>query len=112
MPRAARVVCGVQAVALVAVAVALVVLSLATSLTLSVAFLLVDVGLALAGAALLGPLAGRRRLRTPVLLLELIAVLVSTQLYGNHRLLAALAVGVPALAAIVLLLQSARGERR
>jgi hypothetical protein len=102
------VVLSLQAVALVALAVALVVVSATSDLTIGVGFVLADVvGLVLI-AALLTLGQTRRRARTPIALAELIAVLVSYQLGTGGRPWIAVAVGVPALVAFVLVVATNR----
>ena len=110
MPRLALMVARVQALALVGIAVAVLVLATGSRRTLAAGFLATEVLLALAAAALLGIAAGHRRARTPILLVEIIAVGVSTQLLTGHRVLAAVLVGPPALVQVILILRAARFE--
>jgi len=100
----------VQAAALVAGAIAIVVLSATSDSQLAAGYIVTDVVVTILLAALLvlGP--NRRRARTPILLVELIAVLVSLQVWSSGRPWIALAVGVPAAVALLLLLAAYRPD--
>lgn len=99
-----------QAVCLVGLAVAVIVLALTDRVALGVGFLVAEVVGVIAGAVLLGCYCRRRRARTPILLLQIIAVGVSTQLYGDHRRLVAVAVGLPALVSAAAIVWAAREQ--
>jgi hypothetical protein len=100
----------VQAVALVGLAIAAVVLAATSTTSLSIGFLITEVVAALAVAALLAVPTRHRRVRVPILLLELIAVGIAGQLVSDDRALVAVAVGVPALVAAVTIVAGARQE--
>jgi hypothetical protein len=103
-------ICRLQALALLGLAVVVVVLSTRSHSSLAPAFVISEVVGALLVAALFAS-AGRHRLvRTPILLVEIIAALISAQLVLDHRAPIAVAVGVPALVATVLILAAARDE--
>ena len=108
LPRSVVWLCRAEAVALLAGAVALLVLSATSRGSLSGAYLAADVVIALLVAALLTVAAGRRRARTPILMVQILAVLISTQIWQSGRHLLALAVGVPALVCGVLIVLAAR----
>lgn len=97
-----------QAVALVGLAVAVVVLAVTSTTSLPVGFTVTEVVVALLGATLLGYVSEHPRARTPILLLEIIAVGVAVQLVTNGRPLIAVVVGVPALVAAVAIVLGAR----
>ncbi len=109
MPPVALWITRAQAVALVGVGIAVVVLAATSPTSLGPAFVVSEIAAALGGAVLLGYGSAHRRARTPILLLEVIAVGVAGQLVSVHRPLIASAVGLPALAAAVALLLGARG---
>ena len=110
MPPLALWITRLQALALVGLAVAVVVLSATSHTSLAAAFVASEVVLALL-VAVMFVLADRRRwLRTPVLLLEIIAVLVSLQLGVDHRIPIAVLVGLPSLVATVAILGAARTD--
>ncbi|HEY5334882.1 MAG TPA: hypothetical protein VIJ71_02540, partial [Mycobacteriales bacterium] len=73
-------------------------------------FLIAEVVAAVAVALLLAVPTRNRRVRVPILLLELIAVGIAYQLVSDGRPFIALAVGVPALAAAVLIVVGARHD--
>jgi hypothetical protein len=101
----------VQGVALLGLAIAIVVLAATSTTSLGPAFVISEAVGALLGAVLFGYATRYRQARTPVLLLEVIAVLISGQLlFAAHRVLIALLVGLPALAATVAIVLGARGE--
>lgn len=111
--RLVRLICRTQAAALVGLSVALLVLAANSTLTLAPGFLAVDVVGALLVAAVLGYGSTRPRLRTAVLLVELIALPVAYGLLTSNRVGLALLVGVPALATVVLLIAAvAKLDRR
>lgn len=97
-----------QAVALVGLAIAVVVLAATSTTSLPVGFTVTEVVVALLGAVLLGYVSEHPRARTPILLLEIIAVGVAVQLVTNGRPLIAVVVGVPALVAAVAVVLGAR----
>ena len=102
-----------QAVGLLGLAISVLVLTGTSRTSLGPALLASEVLAAVGGAALLVAAGRYRRLRTPVLLLEIIAVLIAGQLFVSaHRVLIALVVGVPAVVATVTLLLTARAEHR
>jgi hypothetical protein len=63
-------------------------------------------------AALLTRSVTRSWARTPVFLTELLAALVSTEVWSSGRHLIALLVGVPALVAVILVVVSAKPPPR
>lgn len=97
-----------QAVALVGLAIAVVVLAATSATALPVGFTVSEVVVALLSAVLLGYVSVHPRARTPILLLEIIAVGVAVQLLKTDRPLVAVAVGVPALIAAVTIVLGAR----
>jgi hypothetical protein len=103
--------CRAQAAALIAGAATLLVLAGTSHRTLAAAYLATVVAVAVAVAALLvwGP--GRRRARTPILLTELLAVLISTQVWTSGREALAVDIGLPALVVVVLIGATVRGPR-
>jgi hypothetical protein len=103
--------CRLQALALVGGAIALLVLSATSDVSTGAGFLAVDVIVALAVATLLATVPKRPWARTPILLTELIAVLVSTQLWSADRHAVALAVGIPALVLVVTVVAASRAPR-
>ncbi|HEX7355452.1 MAG TPA: hypothetical protein VF288_11545 [Mycobacteriales bacterium] len=100
----------IQALALVGLAVAAVVLAATSTTSLGAGFVISEVVAALAVAALIGLPTRHRRLRAPILLLELIAVGIAGQLASDHRPLIAVAVGVPALVAALAILLGERAR--
>jgi hypothetical protein len=98
----------VQAVALFGLAVAAIVLATTSTTSLSIGFLITEVAAALAVAALFAVPTRHRRVRVPILLLELIAVGIAGQLVSDGRPIIAVAVGVPALVAAVTILLASR----
>ncbi|MGH3049182.1 MAG: hypothetical protein ACRDLK_03415 [Gaiellaceae bacterium] len=98
----------VQALALVGLAVAAVVLAATSTTSLGAGFVISEVVAALVVAVLIGVPTRHRRVRAPILLLELIAVGIAGQLVADGRPLVAVAVGVPALVAAVAIIL---GER-
>ncbi|HEV7209966.1 MAG TPA: hypothetical protein VGN54_14660 [Mycobacteriales bacterium] len=111
--RAVWLVCRAQAAALVVLAIVLIVLAAGSRLALSPGFLAADVVGTLLVAALLAYGAGRPRLRTPVLLVQLITLRIAYGLLTSNRPLLAALIGVPALAVVVVLITAvAHGERR
>ena len=111
MNRQVRWLCRAQAAALLAGAVTLLALAGTSHRTLGAGYLAAVVVVAVLVAVLLlrGP--GRRRARTPILLTELLAVLISTQVWTSGREALALVIGLPALAAVVLIGATVRGPR-
>jgi hypothetical protein len=97
-----------QALALTAGAIAIVVLTATSHTTYSTGFIVTDVVGAILLATLLIAGPQRRWARTPIVLVELIAVLVSFQVWTSGRHWIALAVGIPATVALVLLLLANR----
>lgn len=108
MNPAATWICRAQGVALIGLAVVVAVLAVTSRTSLPVAFTVVEVVVALLAAVLFGVVGGHPRARTPILLLEIIAVGVAGELIKDSRVLIGLVVGVPALAATVLILLGAR----
>lgn len=103
-----RALLALQAAALVGGAIAILALTATSHVTHSAGFVVADVVVTVLVASLLlwGP--RRRWARTPILLVELIAVLVSFQVWTSGREWIALGVGVPALLALLLLLLANR----
>lgn len=91
---------------------AVAVLAATSKTSLPVAFTLVEVVVALLAAVLFGVVGGHPRARTPILLLEIIAVGVAGELIKSSRLPIGLLVGLPALAATALILLGARESGR
>ncbi len=110
MPPLAVWITRVQAVALAGLAVAVVVLSATSHTSLAGAFVASEVVAALLLAVMFVVAERRRWLRTPVLLIEIIAVLISLQLGVDHRVPIAVAVGLPSLVATVAILGAARTD--
>jgi hypothetical protein len=100
----------VQGVALAGLAIAVVVLSATSTTSLAVAFVASEVVGALLLAVMLLAMPRRRWLRTPTLLMEIIAALISLQLGVDHRIPIAVLVGLPSLVATVGILGAARSE--
>lgn len=109
MPPLAVWIARVQAVALVGLALAAIVLAATSTTSLGIGFLVSEVVAALVVAGLLA-VPTHRRVRVPILLLELIAVGIAGQLVSDGRALIAVAVGVPALAAAVMIVVGARQD--
>ncbi|HEY5335607.1 MAG TPA: hypothetical protein VIJ71_06255 [Mycobacteriales bacterium] len=110
MPPLAAWIARVQALALVGLAITAVVLAVTSTTSLSLGFLIAEVVAAVAVALLLAVPTRNRRLRVPILLLELIAVGIAGQLVSDGRAIIAVAVGVPALVAAVLIVVGARDD--
>jgi hypothetical protein len=104
--------CRAQAVGLLVGALVLIVLTASSQMSTSGAFLAADVLFAVLLAALLTLAATRSWARTPIFLTELLAVLVSTEVWTSGRHLIALLVGVPALVAVVLVVVTAKPPPR
>jgi hypothetical protein len=104
--------CRAQALALVAGAAVLVGLTATSATSISVAFLLADVVMGVLLAGLLTFAAPRRWARTPIFLTELLAVLVSTEVWTSGRPWVAVPVGAPAIVAVVLIAISAKPPPR
>ena len=95
--------CRLEAAGLLAGAVAIAALAATSRVTHSVGFVAADVVAALLLGLLLTVGAVRTWARTPVLLVQLFAVLISTQLWSSGRVGIALAVGpVAALTALLI----------
>ncbi len=99
-----------QAVAMAGLAIAVVVLAATSTTSLGIGFVITEVIAATFGAWLFGLGTRYRRARTPILLLEIIAVGIAGQLFVDSRPLIGVAVGVPALVVTVGILLAARSE--
>lgn len=97
-----------QALALVGLAITVVVLAGTSTTSLGAGFVITEVVAALVVAAAIGIPTRHRRVRVPILLLELIAIGIAGQLVSDHRPLVAVVVGVPALVAAIAIVL---GER-
>ncbi len=104
--------CRAQALALVAGAGVIIVLSGTSTIATGTEYVAADAALAMGLAALLTGASSQAWARTPILLTEILAVLVATQVWSSGRPLVALAVGLPAAAAVVLIAVSAKPPRR
>lgn len=101
-------VCRAEALALIAGALVIVVLTQTSHATHSVGFLVADAAFAILLALLLTAGALRSWARTPVLMVQVLAVLVSTQLWTSGRHGVALCVGLPGLVTAILILRDVR----
>lgn len=105
-------ICRAQALALVAGACALLVLLAVSHTSISAAFLAADVVFAILVAGLLSTAVTRSWARGPIFFTELLAVLVSTQVWASGRPFVALAVGVPGVIAVAVVAVSAKPPPR
>lgn len=104
--------CRAQALGLLVGVVVLIVLTATSHMSTSAAFLAADIVFGLGLAALLTSAATRSWARGPIFLSELLAVLVSTEVWTSGRRLISLLVGVPALVAVVLIVVTAKPPPR
>ena len=110
VPRPALILARLQALTLGGLALWLTVRAISGHGVHSRGVLLAVAGFAVAGAVVLGVFPTRRHVRAPVIVLELIAVLVATQLVGVHRPGYAALVGAPALAVVALMFVGNAGD--
>lgn len=104
--------CRAQAIGLLIGVVVLIALTATSHMSTSAAFLAADVVFALGLSALLTGAATRSWARGPIFLTELLAVLVSTEVWTSGRHLISLLVGLPALLAVVLIVVTAKPPPR